>query len=227
MCATSIDGIVQTGIFFLRNGGKVASGKDTGRVGAAAAQLGSLTDKVANTTSIFSDAAKSATGFIDKGILAAADKVGKTKAVEAFAQKSAETAGTNSIFGAVASKAINPLLIGAAGIRVLKDDDQYAALIEESSAMGLMFGAEKLMKTTKNSFLTLTTSSDGALKETIEHSDGIKKILAQTAQKFKAMSKNGQTATKIGLGILFVGAYSIGKTLGKKLSGRDEQASKT
>jgi len=224
----SIDGIVQTGVFFLRNGGKVASGKDTGRVGAAAAQLGSLTDKVANTASIFSDAAKSATGFIDKGILTAANKIGKEGAVDAvnkFAQKSAETCGTNSIFGAVASKAINPLLVGAAGIRVLKDDDQYAALIEEGSAMSLMFGAEKLMKSTKNNFLTLTASSDSALKEAI-NSGGLEKILAQTAQKFKGLSKNGQTAAKVGLGLLFVagsiGAYGIGKTVGKKLSGRDE-----
>ncbi len=222
MCPTSVDGIVQTGIFFLRNGGKVATGKDTGRFGAAAAQLGSLTDKISSTTSIFGDVAKSATSVMDKGILAAAEKIGKTDAVKGLA----ESAGTNSIFGAVAQKAVNPLLIGAAGIRILKDDDQYAALIEEGSAMGLMFGAEKVMKTAKNNFLSLTTSADDVLKDTIEHSDGIKKFLAQAAEKFKGLSKNGQTAAKIGLGLLFVagsvGAYSVGKTVGKKLSGRDE-----
>ena len=91
--------------------------------------------------------------------------------------------------------------------------------------MSLMFGAEKLMKSTKNNFLTLTASSDSALKEAI-NSGGLEKILAQTAQKFKGLSKNGQTAAKVGLGLLFVagsiGAYGIGKTVGKKLSGRDE-----
>lgn len=228
MCPTSIDGIVQTGIFFLRNGGKVATGKDTGRAGAAAAQLGSLTDKVSSTTSIFGDVAKSATNFLDNGILAVAEKTGTTKAVKAFAKKSAETSGTSSIFGAVAQKAVNPLLIGAAGIRVLKDDDQYAALIEEGSAMGIMLSAEKLMKNTKNSFFKLTDCTDDVLKDTIEHSDGAKKILANAAEKFKGLSKQGKTAAKVGIGLLFVagsiGAYSIGSAIGKKLSGREEPA---
>ena len=199
MCPTSIDGIVQTGIFFLRNGGKVASGQDTGRIGATAAQLGSLTDKISSTASIFGDAVKTL----------------------------ASNAGTNSIFGAIAQKAVNPLLVGAAGIRILKDEDQYAALIEEGSAMGLMFGCEKLMKTTKNNFFKLTDCPDNVLKDTIKHSKGIKKIFANAADKFKNLTKGQKTAAKVGIGLLFVagsiGAYSIGKTAGKKLSGRDEQ----
>ncbi len=227
MCPTSVDGIVQTGIFFLRNGGKVATGKDTGRFGAATAQLGSLADKVSETTSVFGEAAKSATNVLDSGILALAEKAGKTEAVEAFAKKSAETLGTNSIFGAVAQKAVNPLLIGAAGIRILKDDDQYAALIEEGSAMGLMFGAEKAMRSAKSSFFKLTECTDSALKETIEHSDGIKKIAASAAEKFKGLTKGQQSAARVGIGLLFVagsiGAYSIGQFIGKKLSGRDKQ----
>ncbi len=223
MCPTSIDGIVQTGIFFLRNGGKVASGQDTGRIGATAAQLGSLTDKISSTASIFGYAAKSATSFLDSGILAVAEKTGTTDAVKTLASN----AGTNSIFGAVAQKAVNPLLVGAAGIRILKDEDQYAALIEEGSAMGLMFGCEKLMKTTKNNFFKLTDCPDNVLKDTIEHSKGIKKIFANAADKFKSLTKGQKTAAKVGIGLLFVagsiGAYSIGKTAGKKLSGRDEQ----
>ncbi len=227
MCPTSVDGIVQTGIFFLRNGGKVATGKDTGRVGAAAAQLGSLTDKLSESTSIFGDtisgAAKSVTGTLDKGILAVADKLGKTEAVQGLAQK----AGTNSIFGAVAQKAVNPLLIGAAGIRILNDDDQYAALIEETSAMGLMLGTEKLMKNTKGNFFKLTGCADDVLKDTIEHSKGIEKLTAQAAEKFKGLTKGQQTAAKVGIGLLFVAgsicAYSIGDFIGKKLSGRDKK----
>lgn len=112
MGADLISGIVQTGIFCARNGSKVATGKDTGRIGATAAQAASMTDKVAASgSSIFggkiAETASAITEFADKGILKAAEKLGKTEA----AQGLVKSAGTNSIFGAVAQKAVNPLLI--------------------------------------------------------------------------------------------------------------------
>ncbi len=230
MCAGSVEGIVQTGIFFIRNGGKVASGSDKGRIGVAGAQLGSLTDKVASGASIFGNEISGAAGGIlktaDSGILAITDKMGCTNAVENIAAE----AGTKSVFGALAQKAVNPLLIGAAGIRILKDDDQYAALIEEGSAMGLMFGAEKLMKTQRKTFYALAQGSEAALKEAADLG-GIKKIMSEAAKKFKGLSKGKQTAAKIGLEVLFVAgsvlAYGIGKKIGKALSGRDHNTNNT
>ena len=86
--------------------------------------------------------------------------------------------------------------------------------------MGLMFGCEKLMKTTKNNFFKLTDCPDNVLKDAIKHSKGIKKIFANAADKFKNLTKGQKTAAKVGIGLLFVagsiGAYSIGKTAGKK-----------
>lgn len=225
MCAGSVDGIVQTGIFFIRNGGKVATGSDKGRIGVAGAQLGSLTDKVASGASIFgneiSGAAQSVLNTADTGILAIADKMGCADAAKNLAAE----AGTKSIFGAVAQKAVNPLLIGAAGIRILKDDDQYAALIEEGSAMGLMFGAEKLMKTQRKALYSLADGSEAALKEAA-NSGGMQKILSAAAKKFKGLSKGQKTAAKVGLEVLFVAgsilAYSVGKKIGKALSHRED-----
>ncbi len=93
--------------------------------------------------------------------------------------------------------------------------------------MGLMFGAEKVMRNAKSGFFKLTNCADDVLKETIEHSDGIKKIAASAAEKFKGLTKGQQSAARVGIGLLFVagsiGAYSIGEFIGKKLSGRDKQ----
>lgn len=228
MCAASIDGIVQTGIFFFRNSGKVATGKDTGRIGAAGAQLASLTDKVASEASIFgktiSGAAKTATGVIDDGILAFADSIGAKEAAEGLKA----SAGTSSVFGAIAQKAVNPLLLTAAGIRVLKDEDQYAALIEEGCAMGAMFGMEKLMKTAKTSFFE---AAENGIKTAAGTPDkkgiakGLKNIFNEAVKKYSSFGKTGQGISKVIIGLAFVagsiGAYSIGKAVGKKLSGRD------
>lgn len=226
MCAGSIDGLVQTGIFFLRNSGKVATGKDTGRAGAAGAQLASLTDKVASEASIFgktiSGAAKSVTGAIDDGILAFADGIGAKEAAKGLKA----SAGTSSIFGAIAQKAVNPLLLTAAGIRVLKDEDQYSALIEEGCAMGAMFGMEKLMKTAKTSFFDAAENgikTAAADKKGI--SKGLKNVFSEAVKKYNSLGKTGKGVSKLIMGLAFVagsiGAYSIGKTIGKKLSGRD------
>jgi len=245
MCGGFPSGIIQTGIFCARNTGKVMHG-DVGRTGVVAMQATSVADSVANSASIFGDriagAASGALGAVDKGIMSIAEKAGCSEAVSKLAEK----AGTNSIFGAVARKAVNPLLVGAAGIRVLKDEDQYAALIEETSAMGLMFGVEKLMKSQRNNFYKLAENaavsvSEGVTKEAAQtaknalegavNSGGIKKVLAGAAKKFSGLSKGKQTAIKVGLEILFVAGsiagYSIGKNIGKKLSGRDEETSKS
>lgn len=234
MGADLISGIVQTGIFCARNGSKVATGKDTGRIGATAAQAASMTDKVAaSESSIFggkiAETASAITEFADKGILKAAEKLGKTEA----AQGLVKSAGTNSIFGAVAQKAVNPLLIGAASIRVLSDEDQYAALLEEGCAMSLMFSTEKLMTKSKKAFFkaaeegveTLSKSTEPGILNSIKNT--AKEYIGKAAKSYGGLSKNNKTIANIGIGLLFVAgsicAYSIGKTIGTKLSGRDEK----
>ena len=233
MCAGSIDGIVQTTVFCLRDGGKVATGKDTGRIGAASAQLCSVTDKVASGSSIFgetiSGTASKALAHADDGIMAVANRLGCSESLTNLASK----AGTKSVFGAIAQKAVNPLLVGAAGLRVLNDDDQYAALIEEGCAMGLMFGAEKLMKTQRNNFYKLAEGAADTIGEAAK-SSGVKetlsKVISSSAEKFSKLTKGQKTAAKIGLELLFVAgsicAYSIGKHIGKKLSHRDSNTAK-
>lgn len=233
MCAGSIDGIVQTTVFCLRNGGKVATGKDTGRVGAASAQLCSVTDKVASSSSIFgetiSGTASKALSYADDGIMAVANRLGCNEALTNMASN----ASTKSVFGALAQKAVNPLLIGAAGLRVLNDDDQYAALIEEGCAMGLMFGAEKLMKTQRNNFYKLAEGAIDTIGEAAKSSgvrETLSKVISEAANKFKNLPKGQKTAVKVGLELLFVVgsicAYSVGKYIGKKLSHRDKNTAK-
>jgi len=229
MCSDPISGIVQTGIFCARNAGKVASGRDTARVGATGAQLLSLTDKVSHNASVFGEGILKATDAADSFICGTLRNAGKEGAAEAL--ETAAKASNGSVIGTIASKAVNPLLIAAAGVRVLKDDDQYAALIEETSAMGMMFGAEKLMKTAKSTFFDIAENGAKELSESKGLKDGIKNVatraLNTAAGWFSKLGKGGQTLTKVGIGLLFVAgsitAYNVGKSIGKKLSGRAEK----
>ena len=117
-------GVYATAIFDIRNIGKVSHG-DKGRIGAAAAQ----------TTNLVNAASKSSIEPLQKGattILNYVDDAGNLVGVTNAASK----------VTSVASKAVNPLLCVASGMRVLNDEDQYAALIEETCAMGTMFAGE-------------------------------------------------------------------------------------
>lgn len=122
-------------------------------------------------------------------------------------------------------------MVLAAGVRVLKDDDQYSALIEETSAMGMMFGAEKLMSTAKSTLFDIAENGAKEITESKGFIEGAKNLAKQglnTAGKwFSGLSKGGQTAAKVGIGLLFVAgsitAYNVGKAIGQKLSGRAEK----
>lgn len=228
MCSDPISGIIQTGIFCARNTGKVVSGKDTGRIGATGAQLVSFTDKLSHNASIFGEGVLNATNAADDFICGTLKSMGKEGAAEAL--ETAAKASNGSVVGTIAAKAVNPLLIAAAGVRVLKDDDQYSALIEETGAMGLMFGAEKLMKTAKDVFFDI---AENGAKEVVEEKgfiNGAKNLVIKGLNAagtwFSGLSKGGQTAAKVGIGLLFVAgsitAYNVGKAIGKKLTGRDK-----
>lgn len=232
MCSDPVSGIIQTGIFCARNTGKVVSGKDTGRIGATGAQLISFTDKISHNASIFGENVLKATNAADDFICGTLKNIGKEGVAETL--ETSAKACNGSVIGTIATKAVNPLLIAAAGIRVLNDDDQYSALIEESSAMGLMFGAEKLMKTTKEMFFDITENGAKGIiegKGLLQNAKNlVTKGLNTAATWFVGLSKGGRTAAKVGIGLLFVAgsiaAYNIGKAIGAKLTGRSNNTKK-
>ena len=194
-------GVVATAIFDVRNMNKVGNG-DGGRIGAAAAQ----------TTNLVSAASHSSIEPLKNGanaVLNCVDDAGNLIGITNAASKV-----TN-----IASKAVNPLLCVASGVRVLNDDDQYAALIEEGCAMGSMFAGEKLFKTlvanpVSQKEITTTTKWASKIASSLQDatknlSGGRKKLLAIAAD-----------VALVGVSIL---SFDIGKKVGKMLSGRDEE----
>lgn len=121
------DVLTRSAIFGIRNANKISNG-DTGRVFADVGQ--------------FTNAAKAAANLdntLGRGAQAAITAIGKVannnKALNA-AVKGTEWA----------SKNVNPLLIGAAGYRVLKAKNKERALKREIWGMSTMFGTEAITK---------------------------------------------------------------------------------
>ena len=195
-------GVYATAIFDIRNIGKVSHG-DKGRIGAAAAQ----------TTNLVNAASKSSIEPLQKGattILNYVDDAGNLVGVTNAASK----------VTSVASKAVNPLLCVASGMRVLNDEDQYAALIEESCAMGTMFAGEKLFKT--------LVSNPLSGKEVKSTSELVSKVASSIQDATKNLSGGKKKLLAIAADVALVGvsifAFDTGKKVGKMLSGRDEES---
>ena len=195
-------GAIATAIYDFRNINKVSHG-DTGRVGAAAAQ----------TTNLINAASTSSIEPLQKGanaVLNYVDDAGRFIGVTNAASK---------VTG-FASKAVNPLLCVASGVRVLNDDDQYAALIEESCAMGAMFASEKLFKTLVANPLTgkeVKTTSKLATKIADTVADSVKNVKGSGKKKLLAI------AADLALGGVSILTFDLGKKIGKKISGRDDE----
>ena len=196
-------GVCATAIFDIRNVDKVGHG-DTGRVGAVAAQ----------TTNLVNAASQSSIKPVQKAasqLLGWVDDAGKFIGVANAASKV-----TN-----IASKAVNPLLCVASGVRVLKDDDQYAALIEEGCAMGAMFAGEKLFKT-----LIANPVSQKEIKTTSKWATKIASTIQDATKNLKGTKKVLATIAAdlalVGVSIL---SFDTGKKIGKILSGRDGEES--
>lgn len=195
-------GVYATAIFDIRNIGKVSHG-DKGRIGAAAAQ----------TTNLVNAASKSSIEPLQKGattILNYVDDAGNLVGVTNAASK----------VTSVASKAVNPLLCVASGMRVLNDEDQYAALIEETCAMGTMFAGEKLFKT-----LVVNPVSGKEVKASTELAG---KIASSIQDATKNLSGGKKKLLAIAADVALVGvsifAFDTGKKVGKMLSGRDKES---
>lgn len=169
------DVITKSLIFGYRNADKVVNTQDKGRV---AADVGQFT-KAIHTASQLDNA-------LGKGAQAAVSAVKnisqENKALK-YAAKSAKWASQN----------VNPLLIGAAGYRVLTAEDKATALRKETIGMSSMFGTEALMK----EFLTSNTMNNF---------------------RSKIKNKNLKALLSIAEGVAFVCGSIAGSTLGYKVA---------
>lgn len=122
------DALVRSTIFGVRNADKVVNTADKGRI---AADVGQFTNAVKTAAQLDNS--------LGKGAQAAINVMGKA----ANKYKAIEIAGKGAEW---ASKHVNPLLIGAAGYRVLTAENKEKALKREIFGMSAMFGGEYLMK---------------------------------------------------------------------------------
>ncbi len=122
------DTLVRSTIFGVRNADKVVNTADKGRI---AADVGQFTNAVKTAAQLDNS--------LGKGAQAAINVMGKA----ANKYKAIEIAGKGAEW---ASKHVNPLLIGAAGYRVLTAENKEKALKREIFGMSAMFGGEYLMK---------------------------------------------------------------------------------
>lgn len=233
-------GSVASAIFAGRSIEKFRNG-DSSRGVIAGCQIISSADSAAKaSSSVFGKVAKNIGGTVakaDGAVDVLFNKIGGETGTSILNNMS-KTTGAASKIGAVAQSAINPLLCVSAGIRVLKDDDQYARLIEETSAMGMMFGTEAVMKCVRNGITgqaQATKGLSGKVANVLSNNKNTSEILSKLKKGFDNIgkSKNGnvkQTLLKVGLDVLFVGgsilAFNVGQKIGKKLSHRDENSQK-
>lgn len=199
-------------IFATRNLDKAAHG-DVGRYGVVAAQAANVTNA----------AAESSVGFIADGakkVLSGVDNVGES----IF-----HVADASSKVAKVASKAVNPLLIGAAGIRVLKDDDKKSRAIEEATALAGMFAGEKAYKLVRN---TISQNMGKTLQEgqKVIKNEKVAGVLSKAGKKLGELTKNSTgkqkalfVAAEVGFVATSILAYDGFKKLGTKITGRDKQ----
>ena len=123
-----IDAIVRSTIFGVRNADKVVNTNDKGRIFA---DIGQFTNALSSTAELDNKLGKGA-----QAAITAMASASKESSVLRAAGKGAKWAAKN----------VNPLLIGAAGYRVLIADDKGTALKKETLGMASMFFVEGLMK---------------------------------------------------------------------------------
>lgn len=235
-------GVVTSVLFAGRNGYKCVDQHEGTRGAVALCQSVSSLDGISSSTSsLFSGVTNGASNIL-KGADSAVEGLFKNiggKTGEEALEKITSSTGASTKVGALAQKAVNPLLCVAAGVRVLNDDDQYAAIIEETSAMATMFGVESVMKYARSALTNSSQATTGLAGKTanlLSKSSTIKNLAEKASNWYKQLgtSKNGsakQTLLKIGLDVLFVGgsilAYNVGKTVGEVFSHRgNEEANK-
>ena len=198
-------GAVTSVAFALRNTDKALHGESM-RGGVALAQAVSVTDVLRHGAGKVGEYAQSVFDGVDN-----------------IAQSTLGISNGATKLSSIASKAVNPLLCVASGVRVLKDEDKDKALTEEVMAMGAMFGAERIAKVARKVV-------DNAIKkenlDDIIQNPTIKKAGESLIKKINTLPKGGKTALFIAAELLFVGvsiaAFDSGKKFGKFLTGRTE-----
>ena len=169
------DTLVRSTIFGVRNADKVVNTADKGRI---AADVGQFTNAVKTAAQLDNS--------LGKGAQAAINVMGKA----ANKYKAIEIAGKGAEW---ASRHVNPLLIGAAGYRVLTAENKEKALKREIFGMSAMFGGEYLMK---------------------------EFFKSNTMANFRAGIKNKYLRIGLGIleGILFVGGSILSSNIGYKFA---------
>lgn len=169
------DALVRSTIFGVRNADKVVNTADKGRI---AADVGQFTNAVKTAAQLDNS--------LGKGAQAAINVMGKA----ANKYKAIEIAGKGAEW---ASKHVNPLLIGAAGYRVITAENKEKALKREIFGMSAMFGGEYLMK---------------------------EFFKSNTMANFRAGIKNKYLRIGLGIleGILFVGGSILSSNIGYKFA---------
>lgn len=230
-------GAVSSIIFGARNASKVANG-DSSRAPIPVVQsFNALCDTAKNgAANGFNAISKSAGKLIEH-----ADKLGAKAGIENVSSKVFKTT----------SKIVNPLLCGAAGVRVLEDEDKKSALIEETAGLTAMFAGEGLYKAIRNvtdsaiknnSYENITkdltnckskfqlsgmmTKKAGNILQAASDEGILKKTVTGISSKTKNMSNGKKRALFIAAELGFAGTSilcaTLGKKLGYKITGRSE-----
>jgi len=229
-------GIVSSMAFAVRNTDKCIRKGDKTRGAVALCQsVGTLDNVSQATSSIFSNVTKTAGNVLSKAdgvvekVFSKIDKSGE------FLDGAMKATGATTKIGALAQKAVNPLLCISSGIRVMKDDDQYAALIEETGAMTGMFAAESAMKYARNAITgssQATTGMAGKFAKVLGSSDKISNFMQKIADKYNSLAGTShgsakQMLVRVGIDALFVGgsilAFNLGHKIGEALSHRNKE----
>ncbi len=221
-------GAVSSIIFGARNTSKAANG-DIGRAPIPVVQsFNAVYDVAVN-------GAKNGFSRISEGasnLVKHADKLGAKVGVEN---------ATSKLFNTT-SKLVNPLLCGAAGVRVLRDEDKKSALIEETAGLSAMFIGEGIYKAfrnvtesaiknysyekiandlthckTKAGISGIITKRAGNILQGASNESLIKKAVTGIANKTKNMSNGKKRALFIAAELGLVGTSIMCATLGKKI----------
>jgi|GEM_PF-1200138 len=223
--------VLASTIFSVRNASKAAHG-----------DIGRAPIPVAQAVNIMSETAGSGTGAMSTVAGKTVEKIDKAGAQIAKKVFNLDNAAKVS---ELASKAVNPLLCGAAAIRAFRDEDTASALTEEAFAMTAMLGGETLVKSFKNPLEIMIKSGTmdlesiskdlaGSKKLTnklsakLLNNDKVGKVFKTVASKISKMSKGQKTALLIGLELGFVAAsillFDAGKKVGQTVTGRDNSS---
>ena len=152
------------------------------------------------------------------------------KCTESISQAMKSTQTTSKLFdwgckGAkIASKAVNPILTVASGIRVFSAEDKKTATIQEGLAMGSMFGVESLMKST----LGLDNRVGNYAKNKILNTSAKQIKFFISSNKWLSKLPTNKVTGCIKAVAFVVGstlAFAAGKELGKMITSRTTEKS--